>query len=50
MSDRGTSEHFLLPKDIQARFIEVLTDKVKKLDGDDIMMGQMSADIPIATK
>ncbi len=39
-----------LPDDAQARFMEVLTSKAKNLDGDDLTMGQMAANVLIATK
>ncbi|MEH6552481.1 MAG: hypothetical protein V7744_21100 [Pseudomonadales bacterium] len=39
-----------LPKASQARFIEALSERVRALDGDNLTMGNMAADVLIATK
>jgi len=39
-----------LPDDSQARFVEALTGKAERLDGDRLTMGQMASDVLVATK
>ena len=39
-----------LSKATQAQFIEALSDRARDLDGDNLTMGQMAADVLIATK